>query len=128
MKVKVMLDTKKFKTKDAAADIKGVQYRLANNPVEIDIEDLANSISQGATFKPALLGGSKNENWMKQSIFCLDFDSGITYPEFAAKATEYDLQPNFCYNTLSHVEGVNHKCRAIFATAEPITYRRRRNA
>jgi len=74
--IKCMLDKKTFTKKPSGLEAGGVQNRLSQT--EIEIEELANLLCNGATFKPTYLNGTKSKDWVSQQIFALDFDEGTT--------------------------------------------------
>ena len=57
--IKCMLDKKTFTKKPNGIEAGGVQNRLSQT--EISIEELSNLLCNGATFKPALLNGTKKK-------------------------------------------------------------------
>ncbi|PNT94162.1 hypothetical protein [Clostridium thermosuccinogenes] len=81
MKIKCILDTNEYTQKPAHWEIRQITKDLKNNikkyQVEITLEELADRLIHGCTFKPALMNGSKNHNWVSQQIFALDFDSNM---------------------------------------------------
>lgn len=118
MKVKCMFDTQEFKQKPNGYETGGIQKRLSQT--EISISELATKLSNGCTFKPALLSGTKSVDWIQQQIFALDFDGGTTIQEQLDKCKELNILPAFGYKSFSYTEQV-HKFRLVFVTDEVIT-------
>jgi len=62
----------------------------------------------------------KNEYWLEQQVFALDFDLGlITVEEVINKLYLYEIIPNFWYNTLSDSVELN-KFRIIICIDQPV--------
>ena len=74
-----MYYAKRYESKPLGFEIASVQKNLSKT--EISIEDLAQGLSHGATFKPAYLNGKKTTDWIEQQLFALDFDEGTTIQE-----------------------------------------------
>ncbi|WP_455714112.1 hypothetical protein [Anaerosporobacter sp.] len=101
MNVKLMLDTTKYSKKPSGFDIvkiqgytskkDGVYHAPLLSQKETDIEDLAIGLCNGMTCKPALLNGSKSNDWMQQQVFMLDFDLLINQIRLHLIALEYFL-------------------------------------
>lgn len=124
MKVKLMLDTKKFENKPTGSETGGVQKRIAQT--EIEIEDLAIGLCNGMTCKPALLNGTKSVDWIQQQVFALDFDHDTTIDEELQKCNRLDIIPVFGYTSFSHSEEEHH-FRLVFVADEVITDVDKRN-
>ena len=58
IKVNVMLDNKEYESKPQGVEIAKLTKRLINSKTEISIEDLANKLSSGCTFKPSVMAGT----------------------------------------------------------------------
>lgn len=109
----------RFKDKPQGKQCGWVQKSLAQ--VNITIENLADALVHGASFKPGvLLGGNKAENWIEQQLFGLDFDDGIRIEEAYNKVISLGITPCFMYTTFSHKEE-HHKFRMIFCNDTVIT-------
>jgi hypothetical protein len=124
-KVKCMLDEVKFNKKPNGFETGAIQKRMAQT--EIEIEDLANLLKQGASFKPALLDGMKSKGWLEQQLFGLDFDHATTVEEQLNLCTELGIMPCFGYTTFNHLvdkgdgNGTEERFRLVFCTDEVIT-------
>ncbi len=110
--IKCMYFNHRFKEKPQGKQCGWVQKSLTQ--VNIKIENLADALVHGASFKPGVLaGGNKAENWIEQQLFGLDFDDGIRIEEAYNKVISLGITPCFMYTTFSHKEE-HHKFRMIF--------------
>lgn len=117
--IKCMYFNHKFKEKPQGKQCGWVQKSLTQ--VNITIENLADALVYGASFKPAVLvGGNKAENWYQQQLFGLDFDDGIRIEQAYNKVISLGITPCFMYTTFSHKEE-HHKFRMIFCNDTVIT-------
>ena len=118
-KIKCMYFEKRFTEKPQGSQCGWVQKSLTQ--ADITIENLADALVHGASFKPAVLvGGNKAENWCQQQLFGLDFDDGIRIEEAYNKVISLGITPCFMYTTFSHKEE-HHKFRMIFCNDTVIT-------
>jgi hypothetical protein len=124
MKIMCMLDKQTFKNKPNSYETGGIQKRLSQ--VNIEIEELANLLSNGATFKPALLNGTKSSDWISQQIFALDFDDGTTIQNELERCKQLEVYPAFGYTSFSYTEE-RQKFRLVFCSDEVITDIKTRN-
>ena len=109
---------KKFNNKPTGYEVADVQKNLKKTTIEIS--ELATALSQGATFKPALLNGTKSADWIQQQLFALDFDHDTTIDEQINKCAELKIYPCFGYTSFSHSEQEHH-FRLVFCTDTVIT-------
>lgn len=117
--IKCMYFNHRFKDKPQGKQCGWVQKSLTQ--VNIAIENLADALVHGASFKPGVLaGGNKAENWIEQQLFGLDFDDGIRIEEAYNKVISLGITPCFMYTTFSHKEE-HHKFRMIFCNDTIIT-------
>ena len=117
--IKCMYFNHRFKDKPQDKQCGWVQKSLTQ--VNITIENLADALVHGASFKPGVLaGGNKAENWIEQQLFGLDFDDGIRIEEAYNKVISLGITPCFMYTTFSHKEE-HHKFRMIFCNDTVIT-------
>lgn len=117
--IKCMYFNHRFKDKPQGKQCGWVQKSLTQ--VNIAIENLADALVYGASFKPGVLaGGNKAENWIEQQLFGLDFDDGIRIEEAYNKVISLGITPCFMYTTFSHKEE-HHKFRMIFCNDTVIT-------
>ena len=118
-KIKCMYFNHKFTEKPQGKQCRWVQKSLTQ--ADITIENLADALCHGASFKPGVLvGGNKAENWYQQQLFGLDFDDGIRIEEAYNKVISLGITPCFMYTTFSHKEEHN-KFRMIFCNETVIT-------
>ena len=111
-KIKCMCFNKRFTEKPQGKQCGWVQKSLVQT--DITIENLADALCHGASFKPGVLqGGMKADNWVQQQLFGLDFDDGIRIEEAYNKVISLGMTPCFMYTTFSHKEE-HHKFRMIF--------------
>lgn len=117
--IKCMYFNHRFKDKPQGKQCGWVQKSLTQ--VNITIENLADALVHGASFKPGVLaGGNKAENWIEQQLFGLDFDDGIKIEEAYNKVISLGITPCFMYTTFSHKEE-HHKFHMIFCNDTVIT-------
>ena len=118
-KIKCMYFDNRFKEKPQGKQCGWVQKSLTQT--DITIENLADALCHGASFKPGVLvGGNKAENWYQQQLFGLDFDDGIRIEDAYNKVISLGMVPCFMYTTFSHKEE-HHKFRMIFCNDTVIT-------
>ena len=118
-KIKCMYFNHKFNEKPQGKQCGWVQKSLTQ--ADITIENLADALCHGASFKPGVLvGGNKAENWYQQQLFGLDFDDGIRIEDAYNKVISLGITPCFMYTTFSHKEE-HHKFRMIFCNDNVIT-------
>ena len=115
---------KQYNSKPDSNETKKIQKLL--HKTEIDIKELAFGLSHGATFKPALLNGTKSVDWIQQQLFALDFDHDTTIQKELDRCKEYNILPCFGYTSFRHSEQEHH-FRLIFCTDEVITDRQQRD-
>ncbi|NBK99843.1 MAG: hypothetical protein EOM50_17900 [Erysipelotrichia bacterium] len=118
MKVKCMYYAKRYESKPQGVEIASVQKNLSKT--EISIEDLAQGLSHGATFKPAYLNGKKTTDWIEQQLFALDFDEGTTIQEELIRCKELNILPCFGYTSFSYTPE-HEKFRLVFCADRVIT-------
>lgn len=118
-KIKCMYFNHRFKEKPQGKECGWVQKSLTQ--ADITIENLADALCHGASFKPGVLvGGNKAENWYQQQLFGLDFDDGIRIEDAYNKVISLGIVPCFMYTTFSHKEE-HHKFHMIFCNDTVIT-------
>lgn len=117
--IKCMYFDHRFKEKPQGKQCGWVQKSLSQ--VNISIDNLADALVHGASFKPGVLqGGNKAENWIEQQLFGLDFDDGTRIEEAYNKVILLGIKPCFMYTTFSHKEE-HQKFRMIFCNDTVIT-------
>lgn len=127
MIIECMLDNKKYNNKPQGAEIGKLTNRLVTSQVEISIEELADKLSNGCTFKPSVLNGKKEEDWIQQQLFALDFDHATTIQETLNKCIELNILPCFMYTSFNHLVdkndgyGKEERFRLVFCANKIIT-------
>lgn len=117
--IECMVHLERFNEKPNKFQIGSIQNNM--HPETIQIEYLAESLVNGASFKPGvLIGGRSKDNWVRQQLFGLDFDDGTPIEISYRKAIDLGLTPIFMYTTFSHTSE-HHKYRMIFCADEVIT-------
>ena len=120
MKVNCMLDLKEYQNKPLGKEIGAITNRLVNASIEIEVDELANKLIKGCTFKPSNLTGKKETDWISEQLFALDFDEDTTIEIELNRCKELNILPVFGYTSFSHNEE-HHKFRLVFCTNEVIT-------
>lgn len=90
-----------------------VEVQNTLRATEISIEELADALVHGTSFRPGVLYGRKADDWKQQQLFGLDFDHNATIEEKYNKAVSLGVVPCFVYTTFSHSDN-EHKFRMIF--------------
>lgn len=119
MKVHVCLDERKYLEKPTGKEIPIIRKRVAENWMEIEMDKLAEYVSDGYAMTPGhLVGGLKAEHCTGMQIFALDFDSKpgeeCTFREVQEKCKELDLPISFAYYTYSSTQELE-RFRVVFA-------------
>lgn len=109
---------KRFKKKPEGWENSEVQKNLKQT--EIEIKELAEALSNGATFKPAFLNGTKSIDWISQQLFALDFDHDTSINIELKRCRELNILPCFGYTSFSHSEQEHH-FRLVFCNNTVIT-------
>lgn len=117
--IKCMLDKKNFEVKPQGKEIGAITNRISKLCQEIELSELAKCMSNGCTFRPSVLNGSKEQDWIQQQLFGLDFDENTTIEEELNRCKKYGILPIFGYTTFSHEEN-HHKFRLVFCVNEII--------
>lgn len=115
MKIRLNIDTQRFDSKPKGQQTIGaIRNRLCSSASirEIDADRLSIAVSQGRTFTPAEMTGTKGDSWKGQQVICADIDNDngnkvmIDKPLTPAGAVEamfkYGIDPYFMYNTFSN--------------------------
>lgn len=93
-------------------------------PVSVDLQGLANIVLQpnGSTFCPATFNNNKrkNDQWLSQQAFCLDFDEGFTPDEALELLAGYEIIPNIIYTSFSDTPA-HRKFRLIIVLDQVVT-------
>lgn len=114
-----MLDSTQFNAKPTKEDVRLIQSNLTCSTIVS--EQLAYYLSHGCSFRPGILkNGLKQINWVRQQVFALDIDDGMTIQEAITKLKELHINACFIYTSFSHTEE-HHKFRIIFVSDCVIT-------
>lgn len=116
--IKCTFSNLRFTSKPEKEQAKTIQFDL--KPTDISIEELAEALVHGASFRPAVLYGRKKTDWKEQQLFGLDFDHNTTIEEKYQKAIQLGIVPCFLYTTFSHSEK-EPKFRMLFCNDRIIT-------
>lgn len=119
MKIKCMLDKTEYKTKPQGVEIGKITNRLSTSQIDIEINELADLLGKGCTFKPSLLNGTKEDDWNMQQLFALDFDENTDIEMELNRCKELNILPCFAYTSFNHTQEHN-KFRLVFCTTEII--------
>ena len=102
--------------------------------VDVNIEELLQSIKQGKTISPGIMdGGCKAENWKEQQLFLIDIDNDslnysiLTVEEARKVCDGSNLTPAFMYYSFSHSDE-KPKFRIGFVMDEVVTSNNKRKA
>lgn len=83
-------------------------------PVQVTVAELTHYIKEGRSFCPAQFNGKRsNNNWISQSVFCLDFDSGIQPSAVMQRCQDNSIIVNILYTTFSD-KPEHRKFRVVF--------------
>lgn len=115
--IKCMLDRTEYKRKPQGGEIGAIQNNMKME--EITLGELANRLIRGCSFRPSFLNGKKEEDWISQQIFALDFDENTTINEELDRCEELNILPVFAYTSFSHTEE-HHKFRLVFCMNEVV--------
>jgi len=117
---KLLLDHKQYQTKPS--DAGAITNRIANHPRDIDIVELSKQVTSpnGKTWIPAYLeGGRTNKHWKSQSVFAIDFDSGMSFEHVLERLQGKGLDCTFAYETFSSTPDLQ-KFRVAFQLNQSI--------
>ena len=72
---KVLLDTKAYSSKPNGLTAGSIQKRLPECATNISIEQLANKLASGHTFKPVYMTGRSQDTFVSASLVVIDIDN-----------------------------------------------------
>lgn len=123
----VTVDRKPLKEKPEGREVGYIKSRFEEGEVN-SVRDFIDVIAEGRSWAPPIFENNhpKNENFISQSVFALDFDSGVDPQEVIDKLRAYSIEPNAYYNTFSHTEETP-KFRLILFLDRKITDRQERD-
>jgi len=128
----LLLDPIGYESRPPKGDDALITFRLANNPVNLSIEELAEAIQSGHAFCPATFTGNHNtiEAFKQTSLFIVDVDneckSPLQWRDALQYLSDYGLAPAIIYTTHRHTEEVN-RYRLIWQLKYSVTDIRVRN-
>ena len=120
--VKVIIDEKGYQNKPKNY-MGAITKRMADhkNAYEVDLNQLANYITNGHAFAISYAeGGMSDNNFVSSDLVGLDFDGELTVNQVLDKLEEYDIPANIVYYTYSHGEK-GERFRVITALSETVT-------
>lgn len=129
LKHSIMLDTVPFDKKPQGAEIGAIQNRLEKHTSNVSIEALAEAVANGQTFKPCLMCGKTNNDFVSSSLIVLDIDNKgkeleqygyKSIQDFLLDAQKSSYKPALVYTTFSHTDEI-HKYRAVFQLSKKVT-------
>lgn len=103
------------KSKPTTKEEKVRESKNTNSTIIVDPLSFAELMEQGRSFCPAVFNQGKrlNDNWIEQSVFALDFDSGVQPEVIIERCKELDLIPNVVYTSFSDTLELR-KFRVVF--------------
>ena len=120
--VKVIIDEKGYQNKPKNY-MGAITKRMADhkNTYEVDLNQLANYITNGHAFAISYAeGGMSDNNFVSSDLVGLDFDGEKTVSEVLEILKEYYIPANIVYYTYSHGEK-GERFRVITALTETVT-------
>lgn len=88
---------------------------------DITLEELADDLVHGASFRPGILVGGKGaKDWTEQQVFALDIEHSHTIQQAYEKSVSLGLIPCFMYTSFSHTEE-DHRFRMVYCADRVIT-------
>lgn len=118
-----------YNRKPTSQQAKKIQAETAK-PEKIGLEDLADLLGHGCSFRPCAINGTHDDGFISQQLFCVDVDNvkDILMPSDAVRLADREGLPiNFGYHTFSSTKE-KPKYRLCFLLDRPITDRRQRDA
>ena len=128
-KVRVHVDTKSYKEKELAKkEFEKIKVRVQRNTnsVEVTLHELIDAIEKGKAVSPAVMKGTKAEDFIEQQVFMVDIDNKrkeipkLTVEEAITICEKYCLPLSFYYFSFSHTAEIP-KYRLVFVMNEVIT-------
>lgn len=136
-KFKLHIDSISYKDKKFSKnqeEMKKLKYRLQGTspPVEVTLKELIEAIQEGKAVSPAVMKGTKADDFLEQQVFMIDIDNTNTENPILQVADaisiceKKDLHVAFYYYSFSHTKELP-KYRLVFAMDEVVTDRSLRN-
>lgn len=129
-KFKLHIDSISYKDKKFLKnqeEMKKLKYRLQGTspPVEVTLKELMEAVQEGKTVSPAVMKGTKADDFLEQQVFMLDIDNTNTKEPILQVADaisiceKNDLYVAFYYFSFSHTKKIP-KYRIVFIMNEVI--------
>lgn len=120
------INEKRFTSKPEKKDIGSISNNLI--ATQTNITELAQFLSKGHTFAPAIFKDKKrtNDAFISTQVFALDFDDNQEPDEKIKMFAEYGIKTNILYYSFSHTEA-HKKFRLVFVIDAIITDRKMRD-
>ncbi len=127
-KVNLQIDNTSYDNKEnAKKDFCKIKIRLQKDslPTKVTVKEIAAVLQEGRTISPAVMSGTKAEDFIEQQVFMVDIDNKrediplLTVEESLSICEKNHLQPVFYYYTFSHTEKIP-KFRLVFIMNEVI--------
>ncbi len=133
-KIKVHIDTVGYQDKQSVKNNAGaIKNRVqCSSPVEISIEDLTQAISNGKSFSPAVMKGTKASDFIEQQLFAVDIDNDkkdipiLQIQDAVNICNSHNIPVAFYYHSFSYTDTIP-KYRLVFILESPITNINMRN-
>lgn len=130
LKLRIPMDFDKcYHRKPNNIEVIEISNNLTHMTVEATVQILSQLMvkSYGRSWCPARFTGESrnNKSFLKQQLFALDFDSGITLEETIDRCEQLNTFPVFAYSTFSSVR--NNKFRVVFLLEHEVADVRVRN-
>lgn len=113
--VEVLLDVVAYDEKPQGTTIGAITKRLPKQQQAVSLKELAEAVSNGQSWKAAVLSDTNNSSFVSSSLVALDIDNKASYTtieEFMALNHKY--QPCFIYETFSSTEQ-HERFRVVYA-------------
>lgn len=119
--VPVMIDRTAYTSKPEGSLVGKIKASMVKNGVVyMTMVEVFDALTAGQSIIPAGLdGGKSSENWREQSLFMVDFDSGISLVEARERYEDAGLPPAFAYHTFSHSD-ICEKFRLAFVVDDAV--------
>lgn len=126
MKLCLHIDTKAYQSKPTGPTIGGIKKRLQSAPpAYVAVEELAQKISMGHSFSPAMMGGTRAADWQGQQVFPVDIDNDdeqtptLTVKQALQICKENNLPVAFYYHTFNSTKE-KPKFRLVFIARKQV--------
>lgn len=133
-KIKVHIDTVGYQDKQSVkSNVAIIKNRVqGSQPIEINIEDLVQAISNGKSFSPAVMKGTKASDFIEQQLFAVDIDNDnknipiLQVQDAINLCNSHNIPVAFYYHSFSYTD-IKPKYRLVFILESPITNINMRN-